>query len=587
MRKWIAAILILASVFAFAAGTAYAQEAANVPQYLEQALRDIAAQAKAKGVVVSVVQNGKVTLCEGYGDADAYMGIAADAETTAFRIGSVSKTFVAVAAEILHQEGSLTMDADIARYLEPNFPKLQYPVTMHHLLTHTAGFEDRVTGMAVKNVSDTEPLSVSVRKYLPAQVFAPGEVVSYSNYGIALAGYVVERIAGMDFAQFCMERLFLPLGMRHTTFAHMHDTAYVSKPYLPNGEQAIEPYMNLYPEGSAVSTAADMAQYMLWLLDPLDVRVLETEYKSELFACQFTMDQALGGVGYTWNRKLYNGEPCYDKKGETLHFYSRIALYPHKQAGVFLSFNTYVPANEIDAILRQVTQLLYGPARTASKPAGSATFNISGLYVNNWSSFQTLEKLLRYIVPGKLVRISGSETEGYTLNGEKLLLTGEDTYDTPMGKLKFLQREGGALMATESAITYSRVTWAAAPGVQLLTPAWFFLAVSVTMVYGIVIAARKRTHGIGKLPLILCVVQFLAFAALAILLYTGITGFRMLCYTLPIAVCAILIFSGTAGAIYSAAKNTKTVSAGCRLIVLHWCIASAAFCVWLIGMQML
>lgn len=587
MRKWIAAVLIFASVFAFAAGAAYAREEADVPQYLEQALRDITAHAKAKGVIVSVVQNGEVTLCAGYGDADAYMGIAADGETTAFRIGSISKTFVAVAAEILHQEGKLTMDADIARYLEPDFPKLQYPVTMHHLLTHTAGFEDRVTGMAVKNVSDTEPLSVSVRKYLPAQVFAPGEVVSYSNYGIALAGYVVERIAGMDFAQFCRERIFLPLGMRHTTFAHMHDTAYVSKAYLPNGGQTMEPYMNLYPEGSAVSTAGDMAEYMLWLLDSGDVRVLEAEYKSEMFDCQFTMDEALGGVGYTWNRKLHNGEPCYDKKGETLHFYSRIALYPSRQAGVFLSFNTYVPANEIDAMLRQVTQVLYGPELTAAVPADSATFNISGFYANNWSSFKTPEKLLRYIVPGKLVRISGSESEGYTLNGEKLILTGEDTYDTPMGRLKFLQRGGGVLMATESAITYSRVTWADAPVVQLLMPAWFLLAVLMTTAYGIVTAARRRTRGTGKLPLMLSVVQLLAFGALAILLYTGIAGFRLLSYTLPIAACAILIVAGTAGAIYSAVKNAKTVAAGYRLLLLHWCIASAAFCVWLIGMRML
>jgi CubicO group peptidase (beta-lactamase class C family) len=66
-------------------------------------------------------------------------------------------------------------------------------MTMHDLLTHTAGFEDRVTGMAVVNVSDTEPLAVSVRKYMPAQVFTPGETVSYSNHGIALAAYVIER----------------------------------------------------------------------------------------------------------------------------------------------------------------------------------------------------------------------------------------------------------------------------------------------------------------------------------------------------------------------------------------------------------
>lgn len=131
---------------------------------------------------------------------------------------------------------------------------------MRMLLTHSAGFEDPVTGAAVPNVSDTLPLSVSVRRYKPAQSIKAG-VISYSNYGIALAAYVVERAAGQDFAAFCRAEIFLPLGMTHTTFEHMHDVAYVAKPYLPDGRETLELYMNLYPEGSAVSTAADMAAY--------------------------------------------------------------------------------------------------------------------------------------------------------------------------------------------------------------------------------------------------------------------------------------------------------------------------------------
>ncbi len=73
---------------------------------------------------------------------------------------------------------------------------------MQHLLTHTGGFEENITGMAVVNYSDTEPLSLTVRKYMPNQIYKSGEIASYSNYGIALAAYVIERATGIDFAEY-------------------------------------------------------------------------------------------------------------------------------------------------------------------------------------------------------------------------------------------------------------------------------------------------------------------------------------------------------------------------------------------------
>ena len=182
----------------------------------------------AKGAILAVVEDGEATYASGFGWADESMNVASS-DRTAFRIGSISKTFVAVAALSLAQQGLIDMSEDISVYLEPDFPAFERPVTMRMLLTHSAGYEDMVTGIAVPNVSDTQPLSVSIRRYRPAQSQTPG-IVSYSNYGIALAAYVVERVAGCDFARFCRENIFLPLGMTRTTFEHMHDIAYVAKP---------------------------------------------------------------------------------------------------------------------------------------------------------------------------------------------------------------------------------------------------------------------------------------------------------------------------------------------------------------------
>ena len=388
MKRIVSIIILVMLILSTVITSAFAQETKTNDNELENTLDAIinltVQSGKAKGSVLSIVENGDINLSKGYGFADEYNDYLADSENTAFRIGSVSKTFVAVAAEILNQEGKLDMNQDISIYLESDFPKLAYPVTMHQLLTHTAGFEDMITGIAVSNVSDTESLFISVRKYMPSQMFKPGEVVSYSNYGIALAAYVVERISNQDFSRFCEDEIFLPLEMNKTTFKHMHDIVYVSKPYLPNGDETIEPFMNLYPEGSAVSTADDMAKYMIWLLNSEDTRVLSQKFKNEILSKQFAMSDNLSGMGYTWTRKTRNDSIYYIKKGETLNFYSRIVLYPQKNTGIFLSFNTYVPEEEINTIIEKATDLLYGKKIKPELNSGNASINIKGLNFKHW-----------------------------------------------------------------------------------------------------------------------------------------------------------------------------------------------------------
>jgi hypothetical protein len=338
------------------------------------------------------------------------------------------------------QQGVMEMDADIRTYLEPDFPAFERPVTMRMLLTHSAGFEDMVTGIAVPNVSDTMPLNDSVRRYRPAQSLAPG-VTSYSNYGIALAAYAIERAAGRDFAQLCREEIFLPLGMEHTTFEHMHDVAYVAKPYRPDGRETLEPFMNLYPEGSAVSTAGDMARYMLWLADPADERVLSAGSKAALFARQFAMADGLPGMGYAWNRKEQNGYTYSDKKGETLNFYSRIALFPEKKAGVFLSVNAFLAEERLDGVMRAAADAELGEPVYGQ---GQSSFDIAGVYADNNSSLTTMEKVIRYLIPEKMFSVEGSMKNGYAIGGQSLTPVGEDEYASPMGVLKFLQKRAGA-----------------------------------------------------------------------------------------------------------------------------------------------
>ncbi len=550
---------------------------------IETAASALVREGKAKGAILSVVKNGKEIVCRGFGYADEYNGIAADPKTTAFRIGSVSKTFVAVAAMVAVQEGKVDLDKDIAQYLGADCPKLSYPVTMKQLLTHTAGFEDMVTGMAVKNVSDTEPLSLTVHKYLPKQVFRPGEISSYSNYGIALAAYVVEKAMDQDFLDFCRERVFLPLNMNHTTFAYMHDTAFVSKPYLPDGRETLEPYMNLYPEGSAVSTAADMAIYMTWLMDLSDARVLSSTSKETLFARHFSMAEDLTGLCLGFNRKERNGHVYYDKKGETLHFYSRIALYPDKGMGVFLSYNTYLPEEEINAVMGKALDLIYGEDRTEA--ISEHGFDIAGLYVNNWSSFTTPEKLLRYIIPGKMISIVKSPESGYTLSGIPIIPIGENLYRTPVGKSKFMKQNGTVILATETAVTYQKVAPWQQPILLFIVPVAFLLAALCVFLREGVCYMRKSRRG-NLLLLTLSGVQLFFMGVLLYLLYIGIMTFSLLSYIWLFKLCGFsILIAAVAGAVH--VEHTRIKRRLFLMLPTIWSLTGILFTAWMGWMNLI
>src|SRR5215469_11808615 len=171
------------------------------------------------GATVAVVKDGRLLFAQGYGYADLQAGKRVSAETTLFRIASVSKPFTATAVLQLAEQGKLNLHADVNTYLKTfHIPATyQEPITLAHLLTHTAGFEDRDTGTSARTLRDLEPLGRWLAEHMPARVRPPGELTAYSNYGYALAGYIVEQVAGLPFEQYVEQHIFQPLGMRSST----------------------------------------------------------------------------------------------------------------------------------------------------------------------------------------------------------------------------------------------------------------------------------------------------------------------------------------------------------------------------------
>lgn len=210
-----------------------------------------------------------------YGKSDMENGIAAD-ENTVYEWGSISKVLVWTSAMQLYEQGKLDLNKDIRSYLPDGYlKKLKYdePITMLHLMNHSAGFLSPYKELETEDIDAIMPLEEALREIEPAQIYPPGEVTAYSNYGAALAGYVVECVSGMDFADYVNENIFDRLGMEHTAIRpDLSDNEWVAGQrkkthcYIQS-ENGLEPlgecrrYIHLYPAGSACGTISDLALF--------------------------------------------------------------------------------------------------------------------------------------------------------------------------------------------------------------------------------------------------------------------------------------------------------------------------------------
>jgi CubicO group peptidase (beta-lactamase class C family) len=234
--------------------------------------REIPAQLEERqivGAVVAVVEGEKLAFAKGYGFADMERREEVQADATLFRIGSITKLFTWTAVMQLAEQGKLDLDADVNGYLDFRIPdSFREPVTLRQLMTHTAGFEDSILGVQAISAQDSIADGEWLKSHIPARVSAPGEISSYSNYGAALAGYIVERVSGISYENYLENNILDPLGMNRTTVQQPVPADWasdLSKGFLYSetgfAEQDFE-YFTLPSMGGATSTATDMARFM-------------------------------------------------------------------------------------------------------------------------------------------------------------------------------------------------------------------------------------------------------------------------------------------------------------------------------------
>lgn len=309
---------------------------------------------KIPGATVSVVKDGKVLFAKGYGQADIESNEPVVADETLFRIASTSKLFTATAVMQLVEEGKLDLDEDVNAYLDDVEVPDTYPgrpVTLRNLLTHTAGFEEHFTGSLSPGADELRPLGEYLAEDMPARVVPPGEVTSYSNYGVALAGHVVEEVSGESYDRYLKENIFDPLGMQDTSAAQPPAPATLDKRLatgydVEGGEPVAKPfeYVNVSPAGTVSTTSTDMARFMIAHLQDGrygDARILDEATAREMQEQQFVNYPGLDGMGITFYQQTINGERMVEHGGNLNQFHALLALIPERDVGFFVAYNSY------------------------------------------------------------------------------------------------------------------------------------------------------------------------------------------------------------------------------------------------------
>ncbi|WP_017623191.1 serine hydrolase domain-containing protein, partial [Nocardiopsis chromatogenes] len=333
-----------------AASAGDAPDAEEVRAFLDERVPALMDEYGVPGVGVSVVGDGRMLAAEGYGAADLETGEPVDPGRTAFPTASIAKSFTAAAVVELAERGEVDLHADVNTYLPegerlPEDPR--GPVTLHHLLTHTAGFAEQLDGLRAPSEEEILPLGRYVADLRPERIHRPGRYTAYSNYGYAVAGRIVEEVTGEPFGAHVQRTVFDPLGMEHTAFGGPDTVgARLDLPAVygsgQGGRERLEhEYINGGPAGGAFSTPADMAVFMLELLRgrPSGGDVLTDGAVEAMLGRQAANDPRLTGSGYgAW--ELRTDDPrAVGHGGDGPGVHTQYAVVPEDGAGIFVAAN--------------------------------------------------------------------------------------------------------------------------------------------------------------------------------------------------------------------------------------------------------
>ncbi len=394
----------------------------------------------APGCAAAVSLNGDVVFEKAFGLADLEHNVSNTTQTI-FESGSVAKQFTAAALVLLQQDGKLSLDDPVKKYI-PELPDYGAPLTIRHLLNHTAGLRDwgtvlSLTGAGRGDRVISQDLAFDIVIHQRALDFTPGSEYSYSNSGYTLAATIVERVSKQKFPAFIEERLFKPLGMKNSSWRDDYQRI------VPGRAQAYSrqgsgpwrlnmPFMNVYGNGGMLTTIGD---WMKWnamlesrslgapLVDALETRGVLNDGRKISYALGLTVDS-------------YKGLKDVAHGGATAGYQTFLTRYPDKKVSIGVMCNGTSPS--AGAIAAGITDEIFGPFPEAPKTeAAKVSDDELKKFVGIWRNEKT-HAPARFVIENGVSRWSGA----------RLVPMGGGQFVVGTNQLKFtLSKDGNPINA--------------------------------------------------------------------------------------------------------------------------------------------
>ena len=514
------------------------------------------------GAVLAVVHEGRIIHLKGYGTAEIHGSYPLDPRVTLLPVGSVTKLFTWKAMEQLAAEGKLDLDGDVNLYLpEPIIPPTYPdPITPTHLMTHTSGLDERITGLFVQDPGDIlSPYETFVRNQ-PPRVRPAGAVTGYSNSGALLAGAVIEEVSGMPYSQYIRETILTPYGMSSTGFDPLPPflAARYPGPALTGGVPIYSAYL---PAGGMYATAEDMAIFM--------IHELESDTESRQI---FTHDPRLPGIAEGGYMEQYRGDTrILMHSGDVPGASSLLAIIPEEDLGIFICYTGVGGSSRRYALLSLFTGDA-PPGAAITDPVPGSKEEYTGTYLSTRSPETGFEAFIRVIAPAQKV-ITVTSRDDTLIIGDGIYIEAEPGYflgiNNP-GMLVFETRYGDdwLFMGETPVVAWRKAAWHEIPDLHLAILILFSgLFLSAALIGGLRSLKGEEYRMIIILSGLAVLFPLLFFGSMEVSgLLFGTPPFFGVILWMPMAIAVLLLYSGR-----SLLKNKEgRFLAGLLILYLGW-----------------
>lgn len=415
---------------------------------LQKAMKDVVEKQHVTGAGVALVSNGQLLWCGGIGKADlsASRDVTCDTE---FRVGSISKTFVALALLKLEEEGKINLYARL-QDVAPAIPlknrwASSNPVRIVNLLEHSAGFDDMQPSEVYNRHDrwDYPLVNVFERFQEPQDVrWPPGTRFSYSNPGYGIAGYLIEKVSGQPFDAYIQQNLLAPSGITVGDFRLTDaNRAVLAQGYEGNPPRVV-PYKNIYlrPAGDMKASPGELAKLVQFFLrrgragDVALVRpesIARMEYPETISSAKHGLRLGYGLANYT---ESDGGVITHGHDGGIDGFISTYRYMPEQDWGYVILLNSTVSYKALQDMNHLAIEFLSKDFPKPQQPMISLASNelkkVSGYYAPRAPRNQLLA-FLGELTGGTWVRVADGKLETSSLFGkghEPLLPVGKNLF---------------------------------------------------------------------------------------------------------------------------------------------------------------